>query len=167
MTRIETDRLLLRPAEMSDVGDLFAVYSDPDAMRYWDTLPHRDETVTAAFVRRLILPEGVQLRYFVIEHDGRAVGTGGFWRHCEVGYILHPRLWGQGMGGELLGALIDFGFGACGMDRVTAEVDPGNAASIAMLTRAGFAETGRAARTLELAGTWYDSVYFELRPAVG
>jgi RimJ/RimL family protein N-acetyltransferase len=41
-------------------------------------------------------------------------------------------------------------------------VDPRNAASIALLTRLGFRETGRAERTLLWRDEWCDSTYFAL-----
>jgi len=36
---IETDRLLLRPFRASDGEPLFALQSDAEAMRYWDSPP--------------------------------------------------------------------------------------------------------------------------------
>ena len=36
---IETDRLVLRPMRMDDAEELFEVFSHPEAMKYWSTLP--------------------------------------------------------------------------------------------------------------------------------
>jgi RimJ/RimL family protein N-acetyltransferase len=47
-----------------------------------------------------------------------------------------------------------------------ADVDPRNVASLRVLDRLGFKETGRAERTFLLGDEWCDSVYLALqRPA--
>jgi RimJ/RimL family protein N-acetyltransferase len=61
-----------------------------------------------------------------------------------------------------LTALIPHLFGAHDAAQITAEVDPRNAPSIALLTRFGFHETHRAERTLLWRDEWCDSVYFAL-----
>ena len=51
-------------------------------------------------------------------------------------------------------------------DRLTADVDPRNAASLRVLGKLGFVETGRAERTFLLGDEWCDSVYLALpRPS--
>jgi ribosomal protein S18 acetylase RimI-like enzyme len=49
------------------------------------------------------------------------------------------------------------------MDAITADVDPRNVASLRLLARLGFEETGRAARTCQVGDEWQDSVYLALR----
>ena len=41
-TVIRTPRLVLRRARMDDLADLFRVFSNPQAMRYWDSPPQTD-----------------------------------------------------------------------------------------------------------------------------
>lgn len=161
MTVLRTENLILRSARAEDASALFEVYSDARAMRYWDRLPHESVAETEALVAG-IMKMAPPVRYFVVEHGGRLVGTAGFWRDAEIGYILHPTVWGKGMGAELLKRLIDYGFGPLGFDRITAETDPDNAVSNHMLTAAGFQETGRAERTLRVGDRWVGSIYFEL-----
>ena len=50
MTRLQTERLTLRPALLEDVEDLHAIFSDPRAMRYWDTLPHEQVAQTLSLI---------------------------------------------------------------------------------------------------------------------
>jgi ribosomal-protein-alanine N-acetyltransferase len=163
---IETPRLRLRKARPEDLGDLFAVFSDLRAMRYWDSLPHDDIVRTARFLPRLIASAPPESDDFVVERAGRVIGKAGCWRRGEIGFILHPDHWGQGIGREALAAVIPHVFASLELDRLEADVDPRNAASIALLTGLGFRETGRAARTFCVGGEWSDSVYFALeRPA--
>lgn len=55
----------------------------------------------------------------------------------EIIYALRPALWGQGMAGELVPALLEHGFGRCGLKRLVATVRPENQASVRALERAG------------------------------
>lgn len=163
---IQTERLLLRRAQMSDVGDLHRVFSDARAMRYWDSLPYSQVAQTEAFVRAMVDASPETSDEFVIELEGRVIGKAGAWRMEEVGFIFHPDHWGRGIAFEALSALIPHAFAALPIDRLVADVDPRNAASLGVLSKLGFAETGRAERTMQVGDEWCDSVYLELpRPA--
>lgn len=160
MTRLVTDRLILRAAQKDDLAPLFAIYSDPRAMRYWSTPPHRTIDDTRPRLNELMKP-GPRL-YFVFEHRGLAIGTGGLRKASDIGYILHPDHWRKGLGGEALRAILTHVWATTDLARVTAEVDPVNTASTRFLSMLGFRETGRAANTFCIDGQWSDSVYFAL-----
>jgi RimJ/RimL family protein N-acetyltransferase len=98
----------------------------------------------------------------MVEYEGRVIGKAGAWQSLELGYILHPDHWGKGLAREALTALIPHLFGAHDAAQITAETDPRNAPSIALLTRFGFHETHRAERTLLWRDEWCDSVWFAL-----
>lgn len=163
---IRTPRLRLRRARMSDLDDLFAVFSDPRAMRYWDTPPHADIAPTRRWLAAMMaLPPGAS-DDFVIERDGRVIGKAGCWRIAEIGFILHPDHWRQGIATEALAAILPHVFATLAVDALTADVDPRNAAALALLARLGFAETHRARNTILVGDEWCDSVYLRLpRPA--
>ena len=129
MTRLRTERLTLRPASLKDVDALHAVFSNPRAMRYWDTLPHSQVTQTRQFVEAMMHTPFAQGEDFVAEYAGRVIGKAGFWRLPEIGYILHPDCWGQGLGSEAVAAVADYGFKTRGLSEITADVDPRNQAS--------------------------------------
>lgn len=164
MPLIRTSRLLLRPAAEQDLAPLNAVYGNADAMKYWDTLPHASMDQTKELLDRLTI-KGDDTRYLVVEHEGIAIGTAGFWRDSEVGFIIHPDHWGKGLARELLEALLVFGFDECGFSFVVAETDPDNDASNGLLTSFGFKETGRAKNTLQIGDNWFDSIYYRLDEA--
>jgi RimJ/RimL family protein N-acetyltransferase len=42
VTILNTPRLLLRPWTEDDADDLFAAFSDPEVMRYWDGPPKQN-----------------------------------------------------------------------------------------------------------------------------
>jgi ribosomal-protein-alanine N-acetyltransferase len=99
---------------------------------------------------------------FVVEHEGRVIGKAGCWRLPEIGFILHPRYWGRGIAAEACGAVIAHVFSVHGVNAITADVDPRNEASLRLLARLGFVETGRATATYEIEGEISGSVYLAL-----
>lgn len=159
---LRTARLTLRPARPEDLHDLNAVYGDARAMRYWSSLPHADLSETAEWLAGLVDAPPGPTRYFVVDRDGRAIGTAGMHRDHEIGFILHPDHWRQGLGHEILEALIPYLFDLTGAEALTAETDPRNTGSMALLAAVGFRETGRAERTFCIDGEWSDSVYFQM-----
>lgn len=131
-------------------------------MRYWSTPPHADLDETRSWLGRMLEAGPDESDDFILELDGRVVGKAGCWRLPEIGYILHPDCWGRGLATEALSAILDHVFAAHDLGAVTADVDPRNQASLRLLARLGFEETGRAACTYEVAGEASDSVYLAL-----
>lgn len=99
---------------------------------------------------------------FVIEKDGRAIGTAGMHKDTEIGFLLHPDYWRQGIGAEAMRTIIPYLFSQTDARELTADVDPRNDASVGLLKSLGFHETHRAKNTFCINGEWSDSVYFAL-----
>ena len=68
-----TKRLILRTAKQDDLMDLYAIFSDPRAMRYWSTPPHQSPERTQENLDRLIVSGRGLLTYFVIVGSSNAV----------------------------------------------------------------------------------------------
>lgn len=165
MIELRTPRLRLRRARSDDLAAIHAVLSNPVAMAYWSTTPHADLKTTRAWLGGMIASPPELSEDFVVEFEGRVIGKAGFYRLPEVGYILHPEVWGRGLGTEAVRATVDHVFATRDLDLLTADVDPGNAASIRLLETLGFERTGSAKRTFEIAGEWKDSFYYGLTRA--
>lgn len=162
MIEIRTERLLLRPATFDDVEAFHEIMRDASAMAYWSTPPHKDIAETQSWVASMIAIDPSDGEDFVIELNGRAIGKAGLYRFPEIGFILHPDVWGHGYAQEALQAVLDRAFTVHRLPSVEADVDPRNEASLRLLTRLGFRETRRASRTWNVGGEWCDSVYLEL-----
>lgn len=162
MTLLRTERLVLRHARLEDAHDLHAVFSDEATMRWWSTLPHQTLAETEAWLKGMIAGNRAGAPDFVIEWQGRAIGKAGFWKLPDVGYILHPDAWGQGLAHEAVGAALDHVFHEGLTELATADVDPANQASKRLLERLGFERTGSAERTWNIGGIWKDSLYYAL-----
>jgi ribosomal-protein-alanine N-acetyltransferase len=158
-------RLQLRALRADDAPALFALFSDEEAMRFWSEPPHADATVTRAMIERTLARfakgEGVEWA-LVRAGDDRAIGKMAIWRwqrehsRGEVGYILRRDLWGQGLAGEALQALVRFAFGPLGLHSLEAQLDGENAGSVRTLERAGFRREG-----------WLRQAYFDPRKPDG
>jgi RimJ/RimL family protein N-acetyltransferase len=55
----------------------------------------------------------------------------------ELGYELHPDVWGSGLATEAASATIEVALGTLGLERVVAVVNAGNHRSIRVLEKAG------------------------------
>ena len=162
--QLRTPRLILRTPRPDDLDGLHAVLSDPKATLWWSTPPHETLDQTRAWLDAMI-EKGPEHPDFVVELDGRVIGKAGFHALPDVGYILHPDCWGQGLGSEAVGAAIDHVFRNRGLETLIADVDPDNAASIRLLQRLGFVRTGFAERTWNVGGVWKDSFFYALSRA--
>lgn len=163
---IRTSRLLLRRATWDDLDDIHRVMSSPAAMRYWSRLPHENLEVTRAWFARALLDFGnPDMDEWVVELDSQVVGYMGIWRMPEFGFILHPAVWGKGIASEAARALIPHFFATHSIHELTADVDPRNAASLKLLRKLGFVQTGSAQRTFLLGDQWCDSIFLALQRA--
>jgi len=162
MTRLTTERLVLRRARADDLEALHGIFTQPIAMRFWSTPPHTDLEQTRRWLRSMIEAPPEQSEDFIVEHAGRTIGKAGFHRLPEIGYILDPACWGRGLAHEALVAVLDHVFATRAIEAAEADVDPRNGASLRLLERLGFTERGRAARTWCVGGVWCDSVYLSL-----
>lgn len=166
---IRTPRLILRSARPGDLADLHQLFSDRRAMRYWSHPAHTSVAETRQVLDGLCASSTLTGLEYVLERHGRVIGKAGMWQMGEIGYILHPDHWGQGLMREALNAILPLAFSRNPtLDVLIAEIDPRNAASARLLTRLGFTETHRVERTLWLAGEWCDSAFWRLpRPEPG
>jgi ribosomal-protein-alanine N-acetyltransferase len=163
---ITTDRLILRRATWDDLDPVHRLFSNAQAMRYWSRPEHETLEETRHWLRFLVEPAPDSVD-FLIEKDGAVIGKAGAWQLPEVGFLLHPDHWGQGLAQEAMLAVIghlEAEFPE--LPELTAEVDPRNAASLRLLGRLGFQETHRAERTMQWRDEWCDSIYLA-RPRGG
>ena len=160
---IRTERLLLRRARMADLDAIHSALCDPEAMRFWSSLPHQTREESETWLSSMVDADLAISDDFIVEHDGRALGKVGCWRLPEVGFILVREAWGQGFASEALRAYLDRRRAIGKPPVIKADVDPRNAASLRLLQRHGFVETRRATRTWHVGDEWCDSVYLEIR----
>lgn len=168
---IRTDRLILRPFRKEDALDMLRYLSDPEVMKHYGMAPFSTEEEACEEVEWYdsLLEKGTGIRWaLALEEAGPVVGSCGFhqWdrRHnrAELGYELSREHWGRGFMAEALRAILAYGYGELGLNRVQALVEPDNAASIAMLRKLGFRQEGLLAEYENTLGKYDDLWMFAL-----
>jgi RimJ/RimL family protein N-acetyltransferase len=159
---IKTERLTLRPFEPGDAPAMHAILSDPDAMRFWSTLPHADLAETERWIASSIAANAEGMHDYVVVHEGRVVGKAGLWKGNELGILFAKSTWGTGIAREAVAAVIERARER-GVTTIAADVDPRNVRAVRFLEKFGFVKTGEAKRTYNIGGVWTDSVYLELK----
>ncbi len=158
MNQITTARLTLRRARIDDLDAVHEIMSNAEAMRFWSTPPYASIDETRDWLESMI----DRSDDYLIELEGRVIGKAGCWRVPEIGFILHPDCWGRGFARKALEALIPQLLSRFPAAPLTADVDPRNAASLGLLKRLGFVETGRAKGTWTVGEEVCDSVFLAL-----
>jgi [ribosomal protein S5]-alanine N-acetyltransferase len=144
-----TERLILRPVTAEDQAVLQAHWDTPDVRRFlFDgaMLSPAEITKTIVESQRGFAAAGYGL-WLVSERDGtemvgtELVGTAGLRPLEDLGleifYSLAPRSWGRGYATEAARAVVEHALGPLRLPEVLAEVDEGNAASVAVVKRLG------------------------------
>ena len=168
---LHTARLTLRPLGEDDGPALFAIFSDHEVVRYWSRsawtdMAQADEMLAAAAED---YAAGTGLRYgIVVNATGELVGVASLFafnrdnRRCELGYVLGSRHWGQGYASEALVPVLDHAFGALGMNRIEADIDPQNIASGRVLEKLAFQQEGFMPERWFVHGETADTAFYGL-----
>lgn len=80
---------------------------------------------------------------------------------AELGYRIAQAACGQGFASKAIGLVMAKAFTELQLVRLEATASEINHASIRALQRNGFSQFGRARRSFELQGCWYDLLHFE------
>ncbi|MGD7706533.1 GNAT family N-acetyltransferase [Microlunatus sp. Y2014] len=148
---LDTERLRLRPFIDADADALYALQSDPDAMRYWDSPPWSDRAAIPRFFAscRQMSESGSGVRVAIERTtEPGLIGwcTFNSWnpdfRSASLGYAISPTAWGRGYATESARAVLDWAFATLDLNRVQAETDTRNLASARVLEKLGFVREG-------------------------
>jgi [ribosomal protein S5]-alanine N-acetyltransferase len=168
---LTTPRLRLRWMENADAEAQYAIFSDPEVVRFWSSAPWTTlEQSTDAIARALAgYSDGSSLRFAVeLQQTPGLIGCITLFRldeqsrRCEIGYALARAHWGHGYATEAVHAALEYGFEALGLNRVEADIDPRNAASARTLERLGFRQEGFMPERWFVHGEMADTVYYGL-----
>ena len=142
---LETERMVLRRMEMSDVDDLMGIFSDPVAMRYYPGTKSRREAED--WVRRMLASyrdNGFGLWAAILKDSDEFAGQCGLTvqevegeEEVEIGYLFLRQFWGRGLATEAARASRDHGFHTLGYKRLVSLIDPRNLPSRRVAERVG------------------------------
>lgn len=148
---IETERLILRKLETTDINDLFEILSSERVTKYYGKYPMKNLSEAEdlilkfhkAFYEQKSIRWGIELK-----ETNRVIGTCGF--HCwnknhfraEVGYELGEAFWNKGYATEAISSILIYGFELMNLKRIEAIVYPENRPSEKLLLNLGFEHEG-------------------------
>ena len=139
---IETERLQLRPLTVDDLDDVLALQAEPEVMRFLGRLDRGQATEWLQITERQWAEVGYGRAAVIDRASGRFVGRSGlrYWpefEETEVGWVLHPDVWGQGLATEAGNASLRWGFKNLYVPYITAIINPENTRSNAVAQRLG------------------------------
>lgn len=141
---VETERLILRRMEKSDVGEIFKMRSDPEIMRFIRE-PQTNSKETWKWIK-LVSSEWLISRIgfcaVVKKASNKTIGWCGLWRlketdEIEVGYAIAKKDQKQGFALEAAAAMIQYGFEELDLDEIVAVAYPENSASQKVMKKLG------------------------------
>ena len=168
---INTERLLLRRVEKSDVDEIFFLRSDKNVLQYLDRPPAANNDEALAWIEKIIeLGENNEsiLWAITLKPDDTLVGTICFWNlqkenyRSEIGYALHTAQQGKGIMHEAMIAILDYGFKIMKLHSVEANVNPKNLPSIKLLERNNFIREAYFKENYFYDGKFLDSAIYSL-----
>lgn len=162
---VETPRLVVRPIAETDLPGLLAVNGDDAVTQFLPYATWRSPDDAAAWYQRIagLQATGNAVQFVVLSRDDASVvgacllfnfneGSA----RAELGYVLGRAHWGRGFAREAVAALVDTAFGAMGLRRLEAEVNPLNRPSVRLLQSLGFTREGLLRQRWVGKGKTYD-----------
>jgi RimJ/RimL family protein N-acetyltransferase len=152
---LTTARLTLRPPELGDLDDTFALWADPEVVRFISGRPSTREEAWARLHRNIGLWAAHGYGPLIVRDkaSGRLageVGLANFGREIdppvgplEAGWVLAPWAHGKGFATEAVLACLDWARVRFAGQRATCIIDLDNAASLSVAERCGFKACGQ------------------------
>lgn len=157
---LESEQLLLKKIEVSNLEEVFSIYSNDQVFEYCGIIPkHSKDTV-----RNMIghferdFGKGARVKWGIFHKDHpdlllgiiEAMDFNQKVNMVTIGYFLEKSHWGKGIATEAVHELVKFLFESVEVNRIQAEVMPFNERSKRVLLKNGFLKEG----TLRQANLW-------------
>ena len=165
LPELETDRFILRRLCPEDADDMYEYAHDAEVTKYLTWSPHKNKAYTKEYLHY------IKGRYrvgdffdwaVVCKDTGKMIGTCGFTRFdypndCgEVGYVLNPIYYGQGIATEVVAKIIEFGFCRLELNRIECKYMVGNDASRRVMEKNGMVFEGVQRQKMLIKGQYRD-----------
>jgi [ribosomal protein S5]-alanine N-acetyltransferase len=148
---LETERLLLRPLELSDAEAMFAMDSNPEVHKYlWQnpTQTIEESIKTIEYVRSQYEKNNIGRFATILKETGEFIGwTGikyiddhvenGNTNFYDYGYRLNEKHWNKGYATEASIAWLDYGFNQMNIEKMNAYTHHENGSSNHILKKVG------------------------------
>ncbi|MFD9812024.1 GNAT family N-acetyltransferase [Streptomyces sp. NPDC059080] len=143
MSVITTERLRLRPLTDADTDWWVRLHADEEVNRFVGSYTREQATARLHAIQQQWAQRGHGLCAVELRGTGQVVGRCGlnWWEQfdeTEIGWTFARAHWGRGYATEAARAVLAWGFGALGLQQITAMIHHGNTGSSAVAQRLGF-----------------------------
>lgn len=147
---LTTERLILRPLQLTDLDDLFEYAQDPAVYQPGMWQPYESYEVAKRHLETILSHYFDGLLWWAIEYkaDGKMIGRCELSKvdrddkHAEISYALNANYWRQGIMTEAINCIIDYAFNEMKLNRIQAYVLIDNNNSHKLLEKIGFQREG-------------------------
>lgn len=165
--QLETDRLILRPFDLSDAPHFYEMNSDDEVLKYTGDVPFKTITDAENFVTDYLTnPEGQHLKYkmgrlaVIDKTNNEFLGFCGIKTHestqiTDLGYRFMRKHWGKGLATEACKVILKHAFETHQKDQIIAHVHEYNYGSQRVAEKLGFNLEHRFLWEGELPGRYY------------
>jgi RimJ/RimL family protein N-acetyltransferase len=170
---LETERLVLRPFDASDLEALYAIHSDEQNARwlYHDarTRPQVEELLERKIAGASLRAEGEWLSAAAalratgeIVCDVSLLWASEAHKQGEIGFIAHPAHHGHGYTTEAARPLLAFAFETLGLHRVVGQLEPRNVGSARVLEKLGMRREAHLVENEWVKGEWQSELVYAM-----
>jgi [ribosomal protein S5]-alanine N-acetyltransferase len=163
---LETTRLRIRLVRPDDDQDAFNLLSNPIAMKYYGSAPHKDIEYTRkhyieVMCMRFKYRDAVSFVITLGDEDKligqvSAIQFDPEFKFTEISYIIDPEHWGKGIATEVVERIVQFLFKDMKIHKIRASFYARNVASRRVLEKVGFVQEGHLRDNVLIDGEYED-----------
>jgi len=168
--QIQTERLVIRDYQQTDLEDIHEYGSDPEVVKYLPFGPNTRED-SQNFLNRAMDKQKEEPREdyglaVVLKSEDKLIGgcriSKASEREGNLGYILNRHYWGNGYATEATKSMVEFGFKELGVHRIYTDCHPDNVRSIRVLEKVGMTVEGTRREYTIMHGEYSDMFLFSI-----
>ncbi len=169
MNRLETDRLILRPFQETDLNDLYSYAKNPNIGPNAGWKPHESMDESKSILSNFI--DDDEVLAIVWKENNKVIGSLGLHKDQlrsadnvrMLGYVLSEDYWGRGIITEASRALMAYAFTDLGLLMLTVHHYSYNQKSRRVIEKCGFAYEGTLRHCTQIYnGNTYDLVCYSM-----
>lgn len=161
---IAGERVDLKPFSLDDLEFLYRWNNDPEYVGEYEP----QEQVTREELEEWLLEEKSGQRWYIIhtkqgQRVGQLVAREKEDNSISIGYRVIPSARNKGYCTAAVRTVVNYFFSETDADKIVAEANQRNTASIRVLEKTGFTKIGYKEKAVEINGVWMDGAVYELK----
>lgn len=162
--RLETQRLIIRSYQVSDVTGAWSFLRDPKVMYYLPEAPMTQEEVKDFIKKAIVTREFLAVE---LKETGQMIGHFSFSpflgdQSYEIGWVFAQEYQGQGFAFEGATKVLDWGFRVKSIHRVIATCQPENQGSWELMEKLGMRREGFFKECVPVETGWWDEYHYAI-----